>query len=49
MREIFSKARVFAEQLTADAFKFVSDVYKQTGDVFTVASPYGQIITVMNQ
>ena len=49
MKEIFSKARISVSQLTTDTISYLQDIYKQAGDVFTNASPYGQILNVVNQ
>ena len=43
----FSKTRIQATQLFQDAFDFLSQKYGQAVEVFTPASPFGQILTVL--
>ena len=43
----FSKTRIKARELFFDAFTYLNKEYEQTEEVFTPASPFGQILTVM--
>ena len=43
----FSKTRVKATELFFDAFQYLQRQYDQAGEVFTPASPFGQILTVV--
>jgi len=43
----FSKTRLRATQLFQDAFNFLNDQYGQAVEVFTPASPFGQVLTVL--
>lgn len=43
----FSKTRIKAVELFEDAFEFLQKKYDQSIDVFTPASPFGQILTVL--
>jgi hypothetical protein len=42
----FSKTRIRATELYQDAFYFLQEKYEQATEVFTPASPFGQILTV---
>lgn len=44
----FSKTRIKAIELFSDAFEYLQRTYNQTTDVFTPASPFGQILTVVS-
>ena len=44
---LFSKTRIKARELFFDAFTYLNKEYEQTEEVFTPASPFGQILTVM--
>ena len=44
----FSKTRIKAIQLFSDAFEYLQRTYDQAIDVFTPASPFGQILTVVS-
>ena len=44
----FSKTRIQAKQLFFDAYQWLSQEYKQANEVFTPASPFGQILTVLS-
>lgn len=44
----FSKTRIQAKQLFFDAYQWLSQEYKQANEVFTPASPFGQILTVVS-
>ena len=41
----FSKTRIKATELFFDAFEYLQRQYEQAGEVFTPASPFGQILT----
>ena len=43
----FSKTRIKATELFFDAFQYLQRQYDQSGEVFTPASPFGQILTVV--
>ena len=43
----FSKTRIRATQLFQDAFIFLQEKYDQSTEVFTPASPFGQVLTVV--
>ena len=43
----FSKTRIKAKELFFDAFTYLNKEYQQTEEVFTPASPFGQILTVV--
>jgi len=43
----FSKTRLRATQLFQDSFEYLQRTYDQASEVFTPASPFGQILTVM--
>jgi len=43
----FSKTRIKAKELFFDAFTYLNKEYEQTEEVFTPASPFGQILTVV--
>jgi len=43
----FSKTRIKATELFYDAFQYLQREYDQAGEVFTPASPFGQILTVV--
>ena len=43
----FSKTRIKATDLFFDAFQYLQRQYDQAGEVFTPASPFGQILTVV--
>lgn len=43
----FSKTRIKATELFYDAFQYLQRQYDQAGEVFTPASPFGQILTVV--
>ena len=43
----FSKTRIKATELFFDAFEYLQRQYEQAGEVFTPASPFGQILTVV--
>jgi hypothetical protein len=43
----FSKTRLKASQLFFDAFEYLQRTYDQAAEVFTPASPFGQILTVV--
>jgi len=43
----FSKTRLKASQLFYDAFEFLQRTYDQAAEVFTPASPFGQLLTVV--
>lgn len=45
--KIFKYDRVFTSQMLADTVEYVTDKFKQSNKVFTVASAYGQIIYVI--
>ena len=42
------KNRVRAQQLYNDAFVYLSEKYQQSSDLFTPASPFGQILSVVS-
>jgi len=42
----FSKTRIRATELYQDAFVFLQEKYEQATEVFTPASPFGQLLTV---
>tara|TARA_Y100000389_G_scaffold95890_1_gene92539 strand:+ start:10584 stop:12440 length:1857 start_codon:yes stop_codon:yes gene_type:complete len=44
----FSKTRIKATELFFDAFEYLQRQYEQAGEVFTPASPFGQILTVVS-
>ena len=44
----FSKTRTKATELFFDAFQYLQRQYDQAGEVFTPASPFGQILTVVS-
>jgi len=44
----FSKTRIKATELFFDAFQYLQRQYEQAGEVFTPASPFGQILTVVS-
>jgi hypothetical protein len=43
----FSKTRLKASQLFFDAFEYLQRTYDQAAEVFTPASPFGQLLTVV--
>ena len=43
----FSKTRLRAKELFYDAFEFLQRTYDQAAEVFTPASPFGQLLTVV--
>lgn len=43
----FSKTRLKASQLFVDAFEYLQRTYDQATEVFTPASPFGQLLTVV--
>jgi hypothetical protein len=43
----FSKTRIKASQLFFDAFEYLQRTYDQASEVFTPASPFGQLLTVV--
>lgn len=43
----FSKTRIKATELFADSFAYLQRTYDQAREVFTPASPFGQILTVV--
>ena len=43
---IFRKTRIQARELFEDAYLYLTTTYKQAQEVFTPASPFGQILTV---
>jgi hypothetical protein len=43
----FSKTRLRAKELFFDAFEFLQRTYDQAAEVFTPASPFGQLLTVV--
>lgn len=43
----FSKTRLKASQLFIDSFEYLQRTYDQAAEVFTPASPFGQILTVV--
>ena len=43
----FSKTRLRASQLFFDAFEYLQRTYDQAAEVFTPASPFGQLLTVV--
>jgi hypothetical protein len=47
--KIFDKARIQAQDLYQQVFKFVNEKFQQSGKVFSVASAYGQIILVLSK
>jgi hypothetical protein len=44
----FSKTRIKATELFEDSFEYLSRTYDQAIEVFTPASPFGQILTVVS-
>ena len=46
---IFSKAKVQASEIIAQAYTYVSEQFEQVGKVFTLSSAYGQILSVISQ
>lgn len=47
MRQIFKESRIKFSELLSDARSYLSDVHKQNNKVYTPASPFGQILTVV--
>jgi hypothetical protein len=47
--DIFNKARVQASDIYTRVYEYTSDKFAQAGKVFTLASAYGQILTVLSQ
>lgn len=47
MRTIFKESRIKFNELLDDAKKYLSDVHNQNSRVYTSASPFGQILTVL--
>lgn len=45
----FNKARIQASEIVSQAYDYVSAQYQQVGKVFTLASAYGQILSVLSQ
>ncbi len=45
----FSKTRLKATELFEDSFEYLQRTYDQAVEVFTPASPFGQILTVVSQ
>ena len=45
--KFLSKIRVLSNEIYEDVVKYLSRVYKQSSAIFTVASPYSQILKVM--
>jgi len=43
----FTKTRIKATELFQDSFIFLQEKYDQATEVFTPASPFGQILTVV--
>ena len=43
----FSKTRIRATELFQDSFLYLQGKYEQSTEVFTPASPFGQILTVV--
>lgn len=43
----FSKSRIKASQLFFDAYQYLQRTYQQANEVFTPASPFGQLLTVV--
>ena len=44
----FSKTRISATELFQDSFEYLQRTYNQAVEVFTPASPFGQILTVVS-
>ena len=44
----FSKTRIKATELFEDAFLYLQKTYNQARSVFTPASPFGQVLTVVS-
>ena len=47
--KFLEKARVNAKQIYSDASNYIGRVYGRTGDFFTTASPFSQILEVMSE
>ena len=44
----FSKTRIRATELFEDSFEYLARTYDQAQEVFTPASPFGQVLTVVS-
>jgi hypothetical protein len=49
MSTFFDKTKVQASQIYAEAYDFVTQKFNQAGKIFTLASAYGQILSVISQ
>jgi hypothetical protein len=47
--EIFNKTKIQAQDIYNQAYAYVSDKFEQVGKVFTLASAYGQILSVISK
>jgi hypothetical protein len=47
--KILNKARIQSSQIFEDARTYISRAYKRTGEFFTAASPYAQILLVLSE
>jgi hypothetical protein len=47
--KILNKARIQSSQIFEDARTYISRAYKRTGEFFTAASPYAQILSVLSE
>ena len=47
--KILNKARIQSSQIFEDAKTYISRAYKRTGEFFTAASPYAQILLVLSE
>ena len=48
MQKLFKKSRLKIDEMIKDTFSFTKKVYNQSETLFTPASPWGQILTVLN-
>lgn len=47
--KILNKARIQSSQIFEDTKTYISRAYKRTGEFFTAASPYAQILSVLSE
>lgn len=47
MNKFFKKSRIQVENLLKDIYSYTKEIYKQSDSVYTPASPYGQIMSVL--
>ena len=49
MKNYFSLSRLKLSEIFEDTYTFIKDKYKQSDNVFSEASPFGQLLSVINR